>query len=95
MSSLVSVNSLPRFFWFVLGADVECRVQSSDSGVMCSAQMNAVGSVLSLLNSEMSSRPLISARLRAAARPVPGPLCRGAWIGWEEVRIASIGLGRV
>ena len=42
-------------------------MHSSDSGVMCSAQINAVGSVLSLLNSEMSCRPLISERLREAA----------------------------
>ena len=39
-------------------------MHSSASGVICSAQMNAVGNVVSLLNSEISARPLISARLR-------------------------------
>ena len=67
MSSLVSESNLPRFFWFALGVGVECCMHSSDSGVMCSAQMRTAGSVLLLLNSEMSSRPLISAMLRAAA----------------------------
>ena len=51
MSSLEFVSCLPGFYWVFLGAGV----YSSDSGVMCSTQVNAVGSVLSLLNSEMSS----------------------------------------
>ena len=59
MSFLVSVDILPRFFWVFLGTGGKCRVHSSGSVVMCSAQMSAVGSVLSLLDSEMSSRPLV------------------------------------
>ena len=67
MSFLVSVNILPRFFWVFLGTGGKCCVLSSGSVVMCSAQMGAVGSVLSLLGSEMLSGPPISARLGAVA----------------------------
>ena len=51
----------PLSLWVFLGVGV----YSSDSGVMCSALVSVVGSVLSLLNSEMTSRPLISARVPA------------------------------
>ena len=67
MSSLVSVDILPQFFWGSLGTGKKCCVLSSGSVVMFDAQMGAVGSVLSLLGSGTLSWLPNSARLGAVA----------------------------
>ena len=83
MSFLVSVDILPRFFLIFQGTGGKCRVHSSGSVVMCSAQMSAVGSVMSLLDSGMLSGPLISVRLGAVVEiSCVGVHGFGGW--WSE-----------
>ena len=65
--ALTNLVQMARLFLVFLGTAGKFCVHSSGSVVMCSAQMSAVGSVLSLLDLVMLSGPLIYVRLGAVA----------------------------